>query len=137
MYTKAIELAPEDYRLWGARADSKWYLPQGREAARSDYRRAVLLAEKLLAVDATDSDAWALLGYFYGRLDDQDRSRRYLARALELGPDVPFVIYQAALAAADRGDREEAKQLIDRAIGRGHAKSLAQADPAFQGIPIA
>lgn len=136
MYTRAISLAPEDYRLWGGRADAKWYLPQGREGARSDYRRAVLLAEKLLAVDATDSDGWAQLGYFYGRLGDEDRSRRYLARALELGPDSPFVIYQAALAAADRGDREEAKQLIERAIGKGFAKSLAQPDPALKGIPI-
>jgi TolB-like protein/tetratricopeptide (TPR) repeat protein/DNA-binding winged helix-turn-helix (wHTH) protein len=135
-YSKAIALAPEDHRLWGGRADSRWYLPQGRAAARADYRRAVLLAEKALAVDATDADTWALLGYFYGRLDDQDRSRRYLARALELAPDQPFVVYCAALAAADRGDRPEAQRLIKHAIDSGFSRTLVTPDPALKGVPL-
>jgi len=135
-YTKAIELAPEDHRLWGGRGDSRWYLPQGRPAAREDYRRGVMLAEKALAVNATDADAWGLLGYFYGRLDDQDRSRRYLARALELGPDQSFVAYLAAIAAADRGDRPEAQRLIKQAIDHGYARALAEPDPALKGIAI-
>jgi TolB-like protein/tetratricopeptide (TPR) repeat protein len=135
-YTKAIELAPEDHRLWGGRADAGWYLPQGRTAARQDYRRAVMLAEKALAVDATDAETWAMLGYFYGRLDDQDRSRRYLARALELGPDQSFVAYLAAVAAADRGDRPEAQRFIKQAIDKGFARELARPDPGLKGIPI-
>jgi TolB-like protein/tetratricopeptide (TPR) repeat protein/DNA-binding winged helix-turn-helix (wHTH) protein len=135
-YTKAIELAPEDHRLWAGRADAGWYLPQGRTAARQDYRRAVMLAEKALAVDATDADTWAMLGYSYGRLDDQDRSRRYLARALELGPDQSFVAYLAAVAAADRGDRPEAQRLIKQAIDDGYERTLARPDPALKGIPI-
>ena len=135
-YTKAIALAPEDHRLWGGRGDSRWYLPKGRPAARDDYRRAALLAEKALAVDASDAEAWALLGYFHGRLDDQDRSRRDLARALELGPDLPFVAYCAALAAADRGDRPEAERLIRQAIDNGFARELLRPDPALKGIPI-
>jgi TolB-like protein/Tfp pilus assembly protein PilF/DNA-binding winged helix-turn-helix (wHTH) protein len=136
MYTKATELAPEDYRLWGGRADAKWYQPQGREAARTDYRRAVLQAEKSLEVDATDPETWVQLGYYYGRLGDQDRARRYLARGLELGPDGPFVLYIAAIAAADRGDAAEAKRLIDLAISNGFAKTLAKSDPALKGIPL-
>jgi TolB-like protein/tetratricopeptide (TPR) repeat protein/DNA-binding winged helix-turn-helix (wHTH) protein len=135
-YTKAIALAPEDHRLWGGRGDSRWYLPKGRPAARDDYRRAALLAEKALAVDASDAEAWALLGYFHGRLGDQDRSRRDLARALELGPDLPFVAYCAALAAADRGDRPEAERLIRQAIDNGFARELVRPDPALKGIPI-
>jgi Flp pilus assembly protein TadD len=135
-YTKAIELAPEDHRLWAGRADAGWYLPQGRTAARQDYRRAVMLAEKALAVDATDAETWAMLGYSYGRLDDQDRSRRYLARALELGPDQSFVAYLAAVAAADRGDRPEAQRLIKQAIDDGYERTLARPDPALKGIPI-
>jgi Flp pilus assembly protein TadD len=95
-----------------------------------------MLAEKALEVDATDADTWAMLGYSYGRLDDQDRSRRYLARALELGPDQPFVAYCAALAAADRGDRPEAQRLIKHAIDNGFARELARPDPGLKGIPI-
>jgi TolB-like protein/tetratricopeptide (TPR) repeat protein/DNA-binding winged helix-turn-helix (wHTH) protein len=137
MYSKAIELAPEDYRLWGGRGDANWYRPDGRAAARADYTRATLMAEKALAVNAADADAWAQLGYYYGRLGEGDRAKRYVARALELGPDAPFVLYIAALAAADRGDTAEATRLINLAIQNGYAKSLARPDPALKGIPIA
>lgn len=136
-YSKGIELAHEDYRLWGGRADSNWYLPQHRDRALEDYRRAVALAEKSLAVDATDAETWAALGYYYGRLGDAERASRYVTRGMELGPEVPYVIYCAAIEAADRGDRQEAARLLSRAIERGFSRALAVPDPAFKGVPIA
>ena len=136
MFGKALELAPEDYQLWFGRADARWYMPQRRELAHADYRRAAALAEQMLAVDATDAETWAILGYIYGRLDEADRSRRYLRRALEIGGDVAYVNYFAAIAAADRGDREAAAQLAGRAIELGHSRTLVSADPALKGIPL-
>jgi len=136
MYAKAIDLAPEDFQLWGGRADTTWFLPNGRDKAREYYRRAVALAEKALAVDATDGYTWAMLGYYYGRIGETDRSVRYLQRALELVPDSPYVSYFAAIAAAGRGDRTEAARLLARAVEQGYPKALAKADPALRGIPI-
>jgi len=136
MYSKALELAAADYQLWFGRADTRWYMAQRRELARDDYRRAAALAEKTLAVDATDAETWAILGYIYGRLDDAERSTRYLQRALETGADSPFVNYFAAMAAADRGDREGAGRLARRAIELGHSRVLVTADPALKGIPV-
>jgi Flp pilus assembly protein TadD len=112
-------------------------MPQGRDAARQDYRRAIALAEKSLEVDATDAEAWAQLGYYYGRLGDVERARRNVARGMELGPDAPFVFYCAAIAAVDRGDRQEAQRLINEAIAKGFSPALARPDPALRGIPIA
>ena len=137
MYSKGIDLAPEDYRLWGGRADSQWAMPKSRDAAREDYRRAIALAEKSLAVDSTDAEAWGQLGYYYGRLGDAERASRYVARGMELGPDAPFVFYCAAIAAVDRGDRQEAQRLINEAIAKGFSPALARPDPALRGIPIA
>ena len=110
---------------------------RSRDAAREDYRRAIALAEKSLEVDATDAEAWAQLGYYYGRLGDVERANRYLARGMELGPDAPFVFYCAAIAAVDRGDRQEAQRLINEAIAKGFSPALARPDPALRGIPIA
>lgn len=135
-YSKAIEMAPEDFRLWGGRADARWYMPGSRDAARDDYRHAAMLAEKSLTVDATDPETWAQLGYYYGRLGDQERSEQYVARGLELGPDLPFVLYVAAVSAANRGDTAEAKRLIDLAISKGFSRSLAKPDPALKNVPV-
>ena len=136
MYGKALEMAPEDYVLWGGRADTLWHLPQQRERARQDYRRAVALAERALEVDATDAETWAMLGFFYGRLGEQERSLRYLSRALELGPDMPYVHYYGAVAAADRGDRGEAARLVQSALQHGYSKVLVAADPALRDVPL-
>ncbi len=136
MYSKAIELAAEDFQPWFGRADTRWYIPQRRALAREDYRRAAALAEKTLAVDATNAETWAILAYVYGRLDDAGRSTRYLQRALEIEADSPFVNYFAAVVAADRGDRDGAGRLARRAIELGHSRVLVTADPALRGIPV-
>lgn len=136
MFGKALEIAPEDFQAWFGRADARWYMPRRRDLAYEDYRRAAALAERTLAVDATDAETWAILGYIYGRLDDSDRSQRYLRRALELGEDVPYVNYFAAIAAADRGDRAAAARLAGRAVELGYSRVLVTADPALKGVPL-
>jgi TolB-like protein/tetratricopeptide (TPR) repeat protein/DNA-binding winged helix-turn-helix (wHTH) protein len=136
MYTRAIEIAPEDFQLYGSRGDAKWFLPKGREQAVRDYRRAVALAEKTLAVDPTDAETWVMLGYYYARLGENERSVRYVNRAVELTPDFPQVRYFAAIAAATRGDRQEASRQINRAIEQGYPKALAVPDPALRGVQI-
>jgi len=136
MFGKALGFAPEDYQLWFGRADARWFMPQRRDLAKEDYGRAAALAERMLAVDATDAETWAILGYIYGRLDDADRSLRYLQRALEIDEDSPYVNYFAAIAAADRGDREMAARLAGRAIELGHSQVLVAADPALKGIRV-
>lgn len=136
MYDRAIDLAPEDYQLRGSRADARWFLDGQRDRAREDYRRGVALAEQALAVDANDGETWSMLGYYYSRLDEPERSSRYMARAVELAPDSPQVAYFAAVAAANRGDRDEAAIQIRRAIAQGYAKTLAVPDPSLRGVPI-
>jgi len=132
----AIALAPEDYQLWGSRGEAGWFLSRGRDRARDDFRRAAALAEKALAVNSTEGEIWAQLGYYYSRLGEPDRSSRYVSRAMELAPDSPQATYFAAVAAAGRGDRQEASRLINRAIEQGYSKVLAVPDPALKGVPI-
>jgi TolB-like protein/Flp pilus assembly protein TadD len=106
MYSRAADVAPEDFVVYGFLGDAHWFLPNGRDRARQEYRRAAALGEKALAVDATDGTAWALLGWYYARLGDDERSIRYGKRAAELSPEAPQVSYQAAVSAAARGDRQ-------------------------------
>jgi len=135
-YSKAIEFAPQSFELWGSRADARWNIPQQRPLAVEDYRRAAALAEQTLAVNDADADTWALLGWYYGRLGELERSQRYTRRGIELGPERPVVSYFAALAAAEQGDREQAVRLVNRALELGFPRALAVSEPALKGIPI-
>ncbi len=134
MYSRAITLAPEDYMLWGSRADSLWFMEGRRDAAIEGYRRAIELAERHLQVNDTEGITWALLAYYYNRVGDTDRAARYTRRAMELHPDSPFVNYFAALAAADRGEIEESNRLAKRAVEYGFPMPLIMADPALPGM---
>jgi tetratricopeptide (TPR) repeat protein len=136
MYSRAVDIAPEDFSIQGSLADAQWNLPNGRDRATQSYRRAVALAEKTLAVDTTIGDTWGLLGYYYARLGENERSIRYEKRALELAPESPFVSYYAAIAAAARGDKQEASRLIGRALEQGFPRALAVPDPALRGVTI-
>ena len=136
MYGKAIEFAPQGFTLWGSRADALWNIPGQRTQAIEDYRRATALAEQTLAVNDTDADTWALLGWFYSRLGETGRSQRYVQRAIELGPERPYVSYLAALTAARQGDRQQAARHVKRALEPGFPRALAVSDPALKGVPI-
>jgi TolB-like protein/Flp pilus assembly protein TadD len=136
MYSRAVDIAPEDFSTRGSLADAHWFLPNGRDRATQEYRRAAALAEKALAIDATDGDTSALLGYYYARLGENERSIRYLKRALELAPDSPHVSYFAAIAAAARGDNQEASRMINHALEQGYPRALAVPDPALRGVTI-
>lgn len=136
MYTKAIELAPKDAAMWGARGDALWNIPSRRPEAEADYRRAVALAEQSLAINDSEAETWALLGFFYARLGDAERSERYKNRALQLGPQLPMVSVFAGLTAAHQGNRQEASRLTRLAIEQGYPRLLIAREPALKGIPV-
>ncbi len=79
--------------------------PGRRREAIALYRRAIGLAETELGATPDDPMLQAQLGYYYGRVGDRARSRRYLDDAVAAGPDMLYVQYYRAVAAADRGDR--------------------------------
>jgi len=119
-YTKAIELAPEDHRLWGGRGRRRVVPAAGAHGgapglpARGDCsrRRRSRWTRPMRKPGRCSATSTAASTTRTGR-------ERYLARALELGPDQSFVAYLAAVAAADRGDRPEAHGLIRHAIDNG------------------
>jgi len=136
MYTRATELAPADFVTRGSLGDAHWFLPGGRDRALQEYRHAVALAEKSLAVDTTSAETWYLLGYYYARLGENERSIRYVSRALDLAPDSPHASYFAAVAAAARDDKKGASRMINRALEQGYPMALAVSDPALRGVTI-
>jgi TolB-like protein/Tfp pilus assembly protein PilF/DNA-binding winged helix-turn-helix (wHTH) protein len=129
MFSSAIELASEDFEPRGGRADVLWQMPDRRDDALADYRVAIALAEKFLAVNPSSAVAWAQLGCYYGRSGALERSEQAIQRAVTMAPDDAFVSYYAAISAADRGDHTEAVRWVSKSIAQGYPGSLMEADP--------
>ena len=131
MFSKAIELAPEDFEVRGGRADVLWQMEGRRDDALADYRVAIRRPKSSSAIDPSSALAWAQLGCYYGRIGDAARSAEAIQRALAIAPDDGFVSYYAAIAAADRGDHAAAARLVSQAVAQGYSEALVKADPVI------
>jgi len=131
-YARATALTGQDQALWGNLADALWQIAGRRDEAHGYYRRAIALAERQLESSPQDSLLIAQLGYYYGRVAEPERSRRYLERAAAARED-PHVAYYQAVAAADRGD-PTSRERVAEAQRRGYPEGLSRADPSLARV---
>lgn len=131
MFRKAAELATEDHRMWGNLADALYRIPTGHQEAESSYHHAIQLAERQLRINAKEAVDWAQLAYYYVRVGDVAHARQLAARALELGTDLVFVHYYAALISMASGDEAAALESLRRAVDLGFPRLLVRAAPEF------
>jgi len=134
-YERATALAAQDQSLWGNLAEAVWQIPGRREEALGHYRQAIRLGLRELEAQPTDGLLMAQLGYYYGRVGDAVASGRYLDQASAKGADL-YVQYYSAVAAADRGDLEKAREAALAAVKLGYPETLLQADPSLAGLGL-
>ncbi len=134
MFRKASGLASADHRVWGNLADALYQIPADRLEASREYRHAIALAESGLAVNPQDALTWIQLAYYYSRVGDTERAKRYTARALQLGPEVGYVHYYSALIAIQHQDTAAALDALRRAVELGYPAQLVRAAPEFADL---
>jgi TolB-like protein/tetratricopeptide (TPR) repeat protein/DNA-binding winged helix-turn-helix (wHTH) protein len=133
-YERAAALGEHDYMIQGNLADALWQVEGRRDDAIGRYRRAILLAETELEATPSAPVLQAQLGYFYGRIGDEERSQRYLAEALATGPDIVYVQYFVGVAAADRGQRDVALRVVGVLVKMGFPAALLRSAPEFRSL---
>ena len=131
MFRKATELAPEDHRVWGNLADALYQMENTRASSTEQYRRAITLAERRVAVNPNDGTTWIQLAFYHARLGESLRSTPCLNRALSLGTDDVFVQYYAALTEFELHHTEATLERLNRAIRLGYPKQMVRAEPEF------
>jgi len=74
------------------------------------------------------------LGYLYGRVGEAEKSRQYLETAVAAAPEIVYVQYFVAVAAADRGDRESALRAVAAVVKLGYSPVLLRSAPEFRSL---
>ena len=133
-YERATALATHDQSLWGNLGDAVWQLPGRRGEAVGYYRRAIALGLRELESNPDDVILIAQLGYYHGRTGEPGESRRYLDRAAATAIEDQYAFYYAAVAAADRGDLDSAREFAARAMRLGYPGTLLRADPSLANV---
>jgi len=143
LYEAAMRVAPHDYQapLLAAQIYADLGRPDEAEAAR---RRGVKCAEEQMKVNPEDVRAIYMAANGLAALNERDRSRQYLERALLLRPTDAMMLYNAGCIYALLDLCEEALDCLDRAARNGltqrgwyeHDSNLAplRGHPRFQAL---
>ncbi|HVS31673.1 MAG TPA: tetratricopeptide repeat protein [Thermoanaerobaculia bacterium] len=128
-FEKAVELAPSDYVVRANLGDAYRWSPGLREKSVETYRRAAEIAREWLDVNPKDAMAQAMMAASLAKSGRLDESGAAIRIALRNDPTNFIVLYQAALVAELRGNRDAAVTWLKSAIESGYPLQEAERDP--------
>ncbi|HUU05177.1 MAG TPA: protein kinase [Patescibacteria group bacterium] len=112
-YRKALPLfsalarETNDYIMWGNLADTYRQLPDQREKAGAAYRKAIALAEVLLAATPGDSEIISCLALYRAHQGEKNKALEAISRARTLAPANLEMIRRAILVHEAVGERSQ------------------------------
>jgi TolB-like protein/Flp pilus assembly protein TadD len=133
-YVNAVNLAPNDYKMWGNLGDAYFFQGDKKQVAQVVYQRAIELGESQLRVNDDAVQVVSDVALYYARIGDGGKARDLDARASTQGPGIMYVHYNSALIHMQLGDVDEALAALDRAVELNYERELLRADPAFAGL---
>ncbi len=142
MFEKALELNDAFYVTWGNLGFSLVYSLQP-ERAKEALRQAARLGEIELQNRPDDPELLCDLAGYHAELDNKDRSRDCLKKAIDLGPTDPLVLATIGETYEDLGDRDQALVWIEHAFNAGMQPARfdnrpglgrLMADPRYQAL---
>ena len=131
MYERALELAPEDPRVWGNLGNARANLPGQEEQASQAFREAVRFGEARLAINPHDADTSSRLAYCYAALGDEAAARAAIDSALRSGANRSETHFFIALAWVKLGERELAVGELQEAVAHGFGTAIIAQEPLF------
>ena len=130
-YAMAVNLAPNDYQLWGNLGDAYSFTGDKKSAAVISYKRAIELGEQKLRINTNDIAIISDLSYYYSRVGNHERAIAMDARARREASDDMYVQYISALTNTELGRIEEALTALERAVDLEYEPELLRSDPVL------
>jgi adenylate cyclase len=120
LFEKAQSVRPDDYQSRCFLAAALTELGRLDEALHAG-RLAVESVEKYLELNPDEARPYSLGAIAVNRLGDSERSKRWCEQAMQLAPNDPLVLYNAACNLAMLGESDRALDGLERAIEAGVA----------------
>ena len=134
-YTKkAIALGHQKYDYWGNLADAYRMIPGEANRASTSYKEAISLAEKLLAVNPSDSDVLSSLAHYHSRIGDRAQARAYLDAAIRNSPKDVDILLTACLVHLDAGEKTESLKWLEKAVQAGYPREQLVSNPELVSL---
>jgi eukaryotic-like serine/threonine-protein kinase len=133
-FEKAVEMGPNNPYYWGNLADSYRQISSRQQDAAGAYRKAIQLANHLLAINPNDGNLRSSLALYLAKSGDKQNSLNEISRALKLASKNVNIAFNAAQVYEIAGDRAAAIHYLKDALDRGYPVDEARNLPEFSGL---
>ena len=135
MQLKAIELAPNDHRVWGRLAESYRAMGKNDKLQKDAYATAIPLAESMLEINDQDWRTRAMLATYYAYSDREEDALLQIEVALDTSKRNPEALLYAALVSNALGDEETTLAILEEMIAANNAyRDYAANEPDFKSL---
>jgi tetratricopeptide (TPR) repeat protein len=131
---KAIDLAPSVAVRWANLGDACLWSTTCRQEAPAAYAQAIELLRRDLQVNPNSARAHGTLAVCLAKSGRMAEAREHMKRALEIDPQNPTRMYQAARVANASQNPDEAITWLHRAIAAGYQLFELDRDPEFGAL---
>jgi tetratricopeptide (TPR) repeat protein len=127
-YDRAIQIKPDYYEAWSAKADLLYQLER--------YEEAIAVYEQVVHLKPNDVHSWYCRGLILGELQRYDEAIAAYERAIQIQPDFPYSWYNKACCYAWQGNIPLAIESLQQALNLdfNQFKEYAKTEPSFEAI---
>jgi serine/threonine-protein kinase len=133
-YEQAIKFAEKDSLLWWNLGDGYYWTPGKRAQSATAYKQAIAIAREDLRVNPKDSRSYGILAICSAMLGEKKTALDVLRRGLEISPDDPSLLFQAAVVYNQFHQSDEAIDYLARARAAGFSQVRIRDYPNFDSL---
>jgi tetratricopeptide (TPR) repeat protein len=130
----ALQVDDKDWLNWGNLGDTLYQIQSRRQGALSAYHKAIELALARLEVNPQDSFTLAFTADYYAMVDQEQKAREQIARAVEIAPTDADVLFRAAIVHNHFGDTDKTLQFLTKSVAAGYSKTVIRDTPDFDHL---
>ena len=133
-YEHAVKLAEKDSLVWRNLGDGYYWTPGRRSQSVAAYRQGITIAVEDLRVNPNDSDAYGVLAICHAMLEEKQPALDALHRGLQLTPDDPFLLFEAAIVYNRFNQPDEAVDWLKKSVAAGYSPFRIRDFPDFESL---
>jgi serine/threonine-protein kinase len=122
------------YFYWANLGDAYSMLADGKEKSKVAYQRAIQLLLERMNSTETRPNLLSRAGLYYAKAGDNGNAQIMTAKAMEKAPDDRWVLFRAAVVQDLGQNRDEALNLLARAIEAGQPITDIKNEPYLAGL---
>ena len=126
--------APNNYQVQANLGDVYRALRGNDRQAIGAYEKSIALAREQLRLNPSDATAHSSLATVLAKTRRFAEAASEMERALNLNPNDPNILYEAAVVALLAERKQEALGWLSKAIERGYCRDIIGRQPEFEGF---